>query len=89
MAHYKNGQLKEEIIEGIRIVYFEDGTIKAKGSYNGKMNGQWLFYKKTGSLWQVGNLKDDIKDGSWIRYNDDGSVEKEMFFEAGKEIKKK
>ncbi len=46
-----------------------------------------MFYRKSGELWQVGNLKQDIKNGSWIRYDRSGQIEKEALFENEKEAK--
>lgn len=84
---YKNGQVKEDVKNGIKTVYFENGLIKAVGPFNKKMQGEWKFYKKSGLLWQIGNLKDDLKHGKWMRYNDDGTLQKSAYFKNGKEIK--
>ncbi|MGB6179569.1 toxin-antitoxin system YwqK family antitoxin [Carnobacterium sp.] len=84
---YKNGQIKQQIDRGIQTYYFEDGTIKATGPFDGQMQGEWKFFRKSGELWQVGNLKQDIKNGPWIRYDRSGQIEKETIFENGKEVK--
>ena len=52
------------------------------------MQGEWTFYRETGRLWQVGNLKDNLKHGSWIRYDRKDKLEYEELFEIGKIIKK-
>ena len=83
---YKNGQIKQEVSDGVRTVYFTDGTVKARGGVaDGKMHGEGHFYRKSGELWVHGSLKEDVQDGRWIRYNRDGSVEKEMWFVDGKQ----
>lgn len=87
-GYYKNGQVKQMTEDGIRTHYFENGTIKATGPFDGKMQGDWEFYRKSGELWQIGQLVNDIKNGKWIRYNLDGQIEKEAQFENGKEIKR-
>lgn len=52
------------------------------------MQGDWVFYRKSGELWQIGHLENDIKNGEWIRYDLDGQIEKAAHFENGKEIKR-
>jgi len=84
---YRSGQLKESLENGVKTHFFEDGTVKASGKFNGKMQVQWHFYKKTGQLWQIGTLQNDVKQGPWIRYHTDGSIENEMVFHQGKEVK--
>ena len=86
--HYKNGQLKQDIVGGVRTVYFIDGTVKAQGPVaDGLMDGEWIFNRKTGELWQVGHFKRGVQDGSWIRYHRDGSVEKDVQFVDGKQTR--
>lgn len=87
-GYYKNGQVKQVTEDGIRTHYFENGTIKATGPFDGKMQGDWEFYRKSGELWQIGHLENDIKNGEWIRYDLDGQIEKAAHFENGKEIKR-
>lgn len=83
--YYKNGQLVEQTVDGVRTVFFIDGTVKATGGVDrGMMHGEWHFYRKSGELWQVGHLDHDAQVGSWIRYHRDGSIEKSVVFENGK-----
>ena len=87
---YTNGQKITEQ-KGVTLTYyFEDGTIKAQGkSVNGIMQDKWIFNKKEGYLWQVGHFNDEgKKHGSWVRYNSDGSVQNQAYFEQGQQIKK-
>jgi len=45
--------------------YYKNGKLKAEGKYiKDKMEGEWLFYRETGQLWQVGNFKNGKKEGS-------------------------
>ncbi|MCD8506048.1 MAG: hypothetical protein LRY37_02795 [Alkalibacterium thalassium] len=53
------------------------------------MEQEWIFYRKTGELWQVGHFKADQKHGRWLRYSRDGEVEYDEQFENGKQLKKK
>lgn len=86
---YRNGQVKSDIKGDILTHYFVDGTIKAQGRIvKEKMDGKWIFNKKDGSLWQIGNFKEDIKDGEWIRYDSKGEIAYHVEFKDGKIIKK-
>ena len=60
--NYSNGQKVYELT-GDKLTYFlKTGKIKASGPYiNGKMKGEWLFYRETGQLCVVGNFKNNIK----------------------------
>jgi antitoxin component YwqK of YwqJK toxin-antitoxin module len=87
--HYKNGQIKSNIKDDILTNYFEDGSIKAQGKImNEKMNGTWIFNKKGGTLQQIGNFKDDVKNGEWIRYDSKGEIAYHVEFLNGKSVKK-
>ena len=82
---YKNGQPITKVEGELLTYFFENGEIKAQGKYiNEKMEGKWIFNKKEGYLWQVGNLKNNKKHGPWIRSNPDGTIQKEQVFENGK-----
>lgn len=85
-GYYKNGQIKQVTEDGIRTHYFENGKIKAIGPFDGQMQGEWKFYRKSGELWQIGHLDNDVKNGKWVRYHQNGQIEKEAQFEHGKEV---
>ena len=87
---YKNGQIISEQ-KGNRLTYFyKNGKVKATGIFeNNLMKGEWIFYRETGQLWQVGNFKDSIKHGHFIRYDRNDNVEYDENFENGKKIKTK
>jgi antitoxin component YwqK of YwqJK toxin-antitoxin module len=86
---YSNGQKVTEQTGDILTYYFEDGTIKAQGKLvDGIMQGEWIFNKKEGYLWQVGHFNEaGQKHGLWTRYNPDGSIQKEQNFLQGKQVK--
>ena len=86
---YANGQIKQILKDEVMTWFFKNGRIKAQGPYiDGKMEGQWTFYRETGELWQQGELRHDLKHGEWIRYDRDGSIEYRESFRDGKQIKK-
>ncbi|GEN50239.1 toxin-antitoxin system YwqK family antitoxin [Alkalibacterium pelagium] len=87
---YANGQKVYELEDNVLTYFYEDATVKAKGPFvEDKMEGEWVFYRKTGDLWQVGHFKDNQKHGRWLRYSRDGEVEYDEHFENGKLLKKK
>ncbi|MDI5898664.1 hypothetical protein [Flavobacterium yafengii] len=53
------------------------------------MEGEWLFYRDTGQLWQIGNFKNSKKNGSFIRYDRNDQVEYQETFENDTIIKNK
>jgi len=81
---YKNGQAVYEQIGDELIYYFQDGEVKARGtSIDGVMQGEWIFNRQGGMLWQVGNFKDGKKDGEWKRYDKHGNLEYHAIFSNG------
>jgi antitoxin component YwqK of YwqJK toxin-antitoxin module len=52
------------------------------------LQGKWTFYRATGQLWEIGHFKNDLKDGSWIRYNRNDTIEYNETFQNGKICKK-
>ena len=86
-GNYNNGQVVKEQKGDILTYYHKDGKVKAQGKcINGVFQGRWEFYKKEGTLWNIGHFKDHKKHGKWTRYHADGSIEKEEIFEGGKKI---
>ncbi|WP_117879317.1 toxin-antitoxin system YwqK family antitoxin [Aureibaculum luteum] len=68
------------------IHYYENGKIKAKGTYVNLINrdffgrrmtyktGEWLFYTDDGKLTEVTNYKNDKRHGKYIYYHSNGNV---------------
>jgi len=82
---YKNGQRVAEQVGDERIIYLKNGNVKAKGKFiNGKMQGKWIFYRESGELWSEGEIKDDIKEGIWKRWDKEGELEYHAIFVSGK-----
>ncbi|MFV5684622.1 toxin-antitoxin system YwqK family antitoxin [Flavobacterium sp. GB2R13] len=87
--HYVNGQINHELVGDKLTYFFKNGKVKTKGTFiNGLMEGEWLFYRETGQLWQIGNFKNSKKNVSIIRYNRNDHVEYQETFENDKIIKK-
>ena len=84
---YANGQNVYDLENDTLTYYFIDGTVKSKGTYiDEQMEGEWVFYHKTGKLWQVGQFKGNQKHGRWVRYSRDGEIEYDEIFNEGKII---
>lgn len=86
---YAKGQKTAQQTGNILTYFFKDGAVKAQGKFvDGAMQGEWIFNKKEGYLWQIGHFDTDgKKHGSWVLYNPDGSIQKEKLFEHGRQIK--
>lgn len=86
---YVNGQKTFEQVVDKLTYFFKDGKIKAEGiSIKGLMQGEWKFYRENGQLWQVGNFKNDMKNGTWLRYDKNDKLEYEETFKDNKILKK-
>ena len=86
---YANGQ-KVFDFDGDKLTYYyKNAEIKATGLYiNDQMEEEWLFYRETGQLWQIGNFKNGEKHGFWKRFNKEGNVEYQQNFMEGKPVKR-
>ncbi|MFV8369805.1 toxin-antitoxin system YwqK family antitoxin [Flavobacterium sp. LB2R40] len=88
--YYVNGQIAHELVGDQLTYFFKNGKVKARGTFiNGVMEGEWLFYRETGQLWQIGNFKNSKKNGSFIRYDRNNQIEYHERFEIDKIIKNK
>jgi antitoxin component YwqK of YwqJK toxin-antitoxin module len=88
-SHYTNGQIIFEQKGNVLTYFYKNGKVKAQGiSINGLMQGEWIFYRESGQLWQIGNFKDSRKYGSFTRYNKNDQVEYDEAFDNGKIVKK-
>ena len=86
---YANGQKTYKLMDNMLTYFFKNGALKARGSFEDeKMQGEWKFYRETGQLWQVGNFKNNIKNGPWVRYDKNDIIEYNEVFEDGKIVKK-
>jgi antitoxin component YwqK of YwqJK toxin-antitoxin module len=86
---YTNGQKIFEQKDDVLSYFYKNGQLKAQGiSINGIMQGEWIFYRETGQLWQVGHFKDNQKHGSFIRYDKNDNIEYDEQFENGRVVKK-
>ncbi len=81
---YNNGQKMSEQKGKIFTYFFKSGKIRARGKMiNGIMEGEWIFNRGTGELWQIGHFKNGQKHGRWVRYDRKGKPEYDEVFENG------
>ncbi|MEX0742080.1 MAG: hypothetical protein WD294_02810 [Phycisphaeraceae bacterium] len=87
---YANGQKVYEQEGEVLTYFFKTGIVKARGnSIDGVMEGEWVFYRESGDLWQVGHFENGQKHGQWIRYDKQGKLEYDAQFANGKLVDKK
>ena len=86
---YANGQ-KVYDLEGNQLTYYyKHGGLKARGPFvDGQMEGEWTFWRENGQFWQVGHFKNNMKHGSFVRYDREGKVEYQEEFQENKVIRK-
>ncbi|MCW3078035.1 MAG: hypothetical protein JWO32_2644 [Bacteroidetes bacterium] len=83
--NYVNGQKVYELKNDRLTYFFKTGITKAEGAFiKNQMQGEWKFYRENGELWQIGNFKNNLKHGKFIRYNKRGTIEYEADFDTGK-----
>ncbi len=86
---YKNGQPVLEQNGYILTYFYKNGNLKARGiSIEGVMEGEWIFYRENGQLWQTAGFKSNAKHGRWLRYNRNDQVEYDEIFDNGKKLKR-
>jgi len=51
--------------------YYENGQVQQTGFFkDGKLEGQWVAYDKTGNKKSVGEYNKGIKTGKWVFWNE-------------------
>ena len=65
------------------VFYFEDGQIQTKGTFNkGKRIGKWDYYYPTGVLKQISHYNENgVKHGSWLKYDQLGTISNKTIYE--------
>lgn len=62
---------------GESLEFYLNGVLKAKGRYkNGKLYGDWKWFRKTGVIMRSGSFKNGVQVGTWITYDAQGKVYK-------------
>lgn len=82
---HKNGQKTYDLTNGVMTVFFKTGLVKAQGPFvDHHMEGEWMFYRNSGELWQIGHFKHNQKHGKFTRFEISGQIEKQESFVEGK-----
>lgn len=84
--------IKEEYIVNSRgelnggyISYYEDGTVKSKGSFVKNIStGEWSYFFSSGELRMLGNVSKGKNDGLWEYYYESGGKKMEGELSEGK-----
>ncbi|MEJ2584276.1 MAG: nicotinic acid mononucleotide adenyltransferase [Robiginitalea sp.] len=55
------------------VYYYEDGTVRQKGTYNleGELHGDWVSYAANGDKLSMGSYVNGKKHGKWFFWNKD------------------
>ena len=60
---------------------YDNGTVKLRGSHlDGAMHGDWVFYRRDGSLMRTGSFNRGTQVGVWRTHDRTGAVIKETRF---------
>jgi len=89
---YHNGNVNEERTwvngkqNGMWRQFFEDSTIKSLGKYhNDSLQGTVTFFFPGGiKICAQGQYKNDVKNGEWIFYKDDGKILNKQTYSMGR-----
>jgi antitoxin component YwqK of YwqJK toxin-antitoxin module len=68
------------------IFYYENGSIKSKGTYSDNRRvGQWLYYYQNGSIEQKGSFNRGLPNNLWTWYYENGRIKREENYYLGLE----
>jgi antitoxin component YwqK of YwqJK toxin-antitoxin module len=63
------------------VEHYDNGTVKLRGSHlDGAMHGNWVFYRRDGSLMRTGAFDRGTQVGVWRTHDRTGAVIKETRF---------
>lgn len=66
---------------GVRLDYFDDGTVKAKGRMrDGELDGSWSWFRRDGSLMRTGQFDRGEQVGTWTTWDQEGRMVRESRF---------
>ncbi len=87
---YNNGDVSEKItwkdnvMNGPWEQYFPANVLKLKATYvNGKLEGDFLVYYFDKKPYLTGNYKNDLREGLWTFYKEDGNKDLELHYHQG------
>ncbi len=79
---YESGEVEDGRREGIWNTYYpETNAVYQTINYeNGELNGKYIIYYESGSVYTAGFMKDGLKDGKWEWYFENGILSSEVNF---------
>jgi hypothetical protein len=84
------GYLENDLRTGKWIAYYESGKLWSIGYYeDGKNHGNSEVYYENGRIRYTKNYKNDVAEGLWKFYGQDGALVGEVMYEKGKILWKK
>jgi len=84
---YRDGVLKDGLLDGLRTIYYQDGKKKYYGHFsNGTKNGEYGEHFTNGQLQQQGGFKEGKEEGLWKEWYSTGVLKKEVEYKNGKPI---
>jgi len=95
-TYYDDSKLLEEcpyqdgLKQGTCRQYFTDHSLKSEVNFvKGKLEGPALFYYPNGKTMLAGASKNDLREGTWTAYKENGEKENEIVYQAGVVINEK
>ena len=63
--------------------FYSNGILKARGKYkDGKLHGNWQWFRKTGVIMRSGSFKIGQQAGTWVTYDSNGNEYKKTVMTA-------
>lgn len=88
---YENGKIKiissyvdEDLTKSVQIVFYDNGFEKEITNFrNGKIEGEYFEFTRSGGILINGFFNNDLKNGSWKYYSEKGKLMKEEIWNKG------
>lgn len=89
--YYPDGSLAEKLVfdQGVKtgqwVQYYPDGKLCLRAEYiAGKLDGPFTFWFTNGKIQFEGKYVNDIREGDWMVFNEDGSLKQIMQYREGR-----
>ncbi len=68
--------------------YYLNGNVKIIGeTLNGNREGEWIYYFENGKVWSKGAYINNLSNGKFTIFDEDGILFMESFYDMGKKTK--
>lgn len=76
---------QDSVMNGLKTFYYSSGQKSSEGyMLNGKPEGIWKNYYKSGALRSVGKRTNHLLDSTWVFYNADAQISAVINYQSGK-----